>query len=175
MIKQYAFYYDANRCVKCHACEIACKSIHNVEAGIQWRKVSESWSGAFPAVRRTFLSLACMHCAVPACGAVCPTGAIVKRAEDGIVTVDKALCNGCRDCYNACPFDIPQFGSDGTMQKCDFCLDTGNGPACAAACPAEALSYGSLNEFADEIKAGTISLYEGKTGPSLVIKNRRSK
>ena len=54
-------------------------------------------------------------------------------------------------CLTACPFGIPQFGSDGKMKKCDFCLDRlekGLNPACIDVCPTRALHAGSLNELA---------------------------
>ena len=104
MTKQYAFYFDADRCVMCYTCEVACKSTRNVELGVSWRKVIEIWRGEFPDVSRTFVSLSCLHCAEPACEDACPAGAISKRAEDGIVVVDKDKCTGCQDCYSACPY-----------------------------------------------------------------------
>jgi anaerobic dimethyl sulfoxide reductase subunit B (iron-sulfur subunit) len=147
MTKQYGFFYDISRCVQCRTCEVACKSVRDVELGIHWRWVTDSWCGEFPNVTRTFFSLACMHCAKPACVKVCPTGAIAKRVEDGIVVVDSDKCNGCQECFYACPFDVPQFGKDGTMQKCDFCIETGREPACVASCPAEALRCGTMEEL----------------------------
>jgi anaerobic dimethyl sulfoxide reductase subunit B (iron-sulfur subunit) len=169
MAKQYGFYYDISRCVQCRTCEVTCKSVNGVEPGIRWRRVVETWSGEFPDVNRTFFSLACMHCNKPACMAVCPTGAITKRAEDGIVVVDGDKCNGCRDCLPACPFGVPQFGADGIMQKCDFCLVTGREPACAAACPAEALHYGTMEELAEFAAGKSAEKRAGPTEPSVFI------
>jgi len=60
--------------------------------------------------------------------------------------VDRDKCDGCRECLSACPFDVPQFGADGTMQKCDFCIESDEGPACASPCPAEAFHYGTMEE-----------------------------
>ena len=173
MAKQYGFYFDADRCVQCHTCEVACKAAHGVELGVSWRKVIEIWEGEFPHVSRTFVSLSCLHCAEPPCESACPTGAISKRDEDGIVVVDKDKCNGCQECYPACPYQVPQFGADGTMQKCDFCLERGITPACVAPCPAEALFYGPMEELAGlAVEKGAEKL-GGATGPSMFVANRR--
>jgi anaerobic dimethyl sulfoxide reductase subunit B (iron-sulfur subunit) len=110
-----------------------------------------------------------MHCGKPACEAVCPTGAISKRAEDGIVVVDRDKCNGCQECSSACPFNVPQFGSDGTMQKCDFCLGRGEEPACVAHCLTEALNYGAM-ENPSELAVGKVAeKLPGPTDPSMII------
>ncbi|MEJ2067827.1 MAG: 4Fe-4S binding protein [Deltaproteobacteria bacterium] len=90
-----------------------------------------------------------MHCVDPACIAVCPEDAITKRSEDGIVVVDKDACSGCQACLEACPFDVPQFGADGMMQKCDLCLDVikvnSESPPCVMTCPTQALVFGVMN------------------------------
>lgn len=169
MAKQYGFYLDVSRCVQCRTCEVTCKITRSVEPGVKWRRVVETWSGDFPDVKRSFLSTACMHCGKPACIAVCPTGAIRKRTEDGIVVVDKDKCNGCKECYSACPFHVPQFGADGIMQKCDFCIESGGGPACVVPCPAEAIHYGTMEDL-PEFAAGKIAeRLAGPTEPSAVI------
>ncbi len=169
MSKQYGFYYDAGRCIQCRTCEVACKNTHDIEPGVKWRRVIETWGGEYPNVTRVFFSLSCMHCDKPACAAVCPTGAISKRAEDGIVVVDSDKCNGCQDCFPACPYGVPQFGADGIMQKCDFCLETGRGPACTASCPAEALNFGTLDELLAMATGKAARRMEGPTGPSVII------
>lgn len=170
MTKQYAFYYDARRCVGCRTCELACKSTNNVELGIKWRRVSDGWDGEFPAITRSFLSIACLHCAKPACIKACSINAIYKRIEDGIVVVDKDRCNGCQDCFAVCPFGAPQFGNNGIMQKCDFCLSLGKEPACVLSCPAEALSYGTMEDLSKLILAGRAERYPGDTEPSFIIR-----
>jgi len=172
MSKQYGFYYDAGRCIQCRTCEVACKSTRNTEPGVKWRRVVETWDGEYPNVTRTFLSLACMHCEKPACAAVCPTGAIIKRAEDGIVVVDRDKCNGCQDCFSACPYGVPQFGDDGVMQKCDFCIERGGEPACAVSCPAEALNFGTLDELLEITTGKAVKRMDGPTGPSVIIANK---
>ena len=128
MAKQYGFYMDTERCIKCWACEVACKQWNGIEAGtIARRKVHEVESGTFPNVTRTFVSMSCMHCGEPACAKVCPAGAITKRGEDGIVVVDKEKCIGCHYCFFACPFGVPQY-TDAGMDKCDCCIGNGVEP-----------------------------------------------
>jgi DMSO reductase iron-sulfur subunit len=172
MAKQYGFYFDADRCVQCLACEVACKSVNNIEPGPRWRRVIDIWEGEFPGIARTFFSLACLHCGQPACAEVCPTGAISKRAEDGIVVVDRDKCNGCQECAAACPYGVPQFGDDGTMQKCDFCLGLGQEPACVATCPAEALHYGTMEALAGLAVEKAASKLAGPTEPSIFVRNK---
>ena len=169
MSKQYGFYYDAGRCIQCRTCEMSCKGTRDIEPGVKWRRVVETWDGEYPDVTRTFFSLACMHCEKPACAAVCPTGAIIKRAEDGIVVVDRDKCNGCQDCLSACPYGVPQFGVDGIMQKCDFCIETGRKPACAVSCPAEALRYGTIDDLLEIAPDKTTERMDGATEPSIII------
>lgn len=158
MARQLGFYLEADRCIGCRACEIACKQWHGLkpetagETGPSWRRVTPKETGTFPNVRVTYLSVACRHCAKPLCLEACPTGAISKRSEDGIVVVDRDKCNGCRDCFSACPFDIPQFGDDGLMQKCDFCLERlekGQKPVCELTCTANALHTGTIEELSE--------------------------
>ncbi|MBW2366954.1 MAG: 4Fe-4S dicluster domain-containing protein [Deltaproteobacteria bacterium] len=153
MTEQYGFDFDIERCVQCHACEVACKSSHSIELGIKWRNVVAIWKGEYPNIVNRTLSMACQHCGEAPCEAICPTGAITQRSEDGIVLVNQDECIGCRCCFTACPFNIPSFGSDGKMQKCDLCIDrleAGKEPACVATCPAEALRSGPMEELSLE-------------------------
>jgi anaerobic dimethyl sulfoxide reductase subunit B (iron-sulfur subunit) len=168
---QYGFYFDESRCIQCRTCELACKSAHDIEPGVKWRNVIETWNGKYPDITRTFFSLSCMHCENPSCLTACPTGAISKRMDDGIVLVDSSRCNGCRECLPACPYGIPQFGKDGIMQMCDFCIRIGNEPACTVSCPAEALYSGNLDDLVEmaERKGKSIKRMDGNTGPSIVV------
>lgn len=146
MSQEYGFHFEPDKCIQCQACEAACKSWRRTEPGIDWRWVRAIWSGDYPNVLLTSLSVSCQHCVQPECMDVCPEDAIAKRAEDGVVTVDPQRCIGCQACLDACPFDVPRFGGDDIMQKCDMCRpavhDGSIPPACVATCPTGALQYG---------------------------------
>ena len=145
MSSQYGISFIQDKCTQCHGCEVACKSWREVELGVRWRRVEHIWSGSYPHVKNISASVACMHCSDPVCVEACPEGAIKKRDEDGIVEINRDLCTGCQTCLEVCPFDVPQFGTDGKMQKCDMCIDTidlkADRPPCVKTCPTEALLF----------------------------------
>jgi phenylacetyl-CoA:acceptor oxidoreductase subunit 1 len=143
MSKRYAMAIDLRRCVGCQTCTAACKSANATPPGVQWRRVLDIENGKFPDVSRTFLPVACMHCADPPCMHVCPTTA-TKQREDGLVTIDYDLCIGCSNCIMACPYDArsieytPRYAYGEAMQsetarfdperlsvatKCTFCKE----------------------------------------------------
>ena len=70
-----------------------------------------------------FLPRICEHCLNPSCAASCPSGAIYKRAEDGIVLVDQDRCRGWRMCVTGCPYKKMYFNHrTGKAEKCTFCF-----------------------------------------------------
>jgi len=162
MTKQLAFYFDASACTGCKACVTACKDRSSLPVGVNWRRVYQYEGGEWgtdPNNKDLFVpknlfvystSVSCMHCQVPACVNVCPTGAMTKR-DDGIVMINKDQCIGCRYCQWACPYGAPQFNEDaGVMTKCDFCEDLqtqGLNPVCVDACVMRALDFGELGEL----------------------------
>jgi DMSO reductase iron-sulfur subunit len=174
---QYGFYVEVNRCAQCHACQVACKATNGVELGVTWRTVTTEWKGQFPHVTNQTVSLACMHCAEPSCVNVCPEKAVTKRADDGIVVVDRNKCIGCRACSEACPFGVPQYGKDAKMQKCDLCVDrllAGKQPACVWTCPGRALHAGTMDELAKLGQANSARRLAGVTWPSVLISGTKS-
>ena len=70
-----------------------------------------------------YLPRICEHCLNPSCAASCPSGAIYKRAEDGIVLVDQDRCRGWRMCVTGCPYKKVYFNHrTGKAEKCTFCF-----------------------------------------------------
>ncbi len=80
----------------------------------------------------------CNHCLNPACVAACPSGALYKRGEDGIVLVDQKRCRGWRACIAACPYKKMFYNwNTGKSEKCILCfprVETGQAPACFHSC-----------------------------------------
>jgi molybdopterin-containing oxidoreductase family iron-sulfur binding subunit len=161
---------DTTQCkTGCNECVTACNRENGLsgKAGptdSQWiRKIEikDISSG-----RELSLPMMCQHCEHPPCVDVCPTNASFKRA-DGIVLVDKHRCIGCRYCMMACPYkarsfvheplhdqnpDVPR--GKGTVESCTLCVhrvDEGKLPACAEACPNQAILFGDLNDPDSEI------------------------
>jgi len=85
-----------------------------------------------------YLPRMCNHCLNPSCVASCPSGALYKRGEDGIVLVDQNRCRGWRACVAACAYKKVFFNwSTGKSEKCILCyprLETGQAPACFHSC-----------------------------------------
>ena len=158
MSREYGFFFDQTKCIQCHGCELACKTWRNTGVGIRWRQVKIIWTGDYPDVKNLSLSLACIHCHDPQCLQACPEAAISKRPEDGIVVVDPQLCTGCQACQVVCPIGVPQYGSDGKMQKCDMCYQqvdlTTHAPPCVATCPTAALKIGPMTEQGKKASVG---------------------
>jgi len=172
---QLGFFIGTERCVQCRACEVACKSWNGIEPGVRWRRVLQDWGGAYPEVADRTISVSCMHCEKPACAAACPAGAISKRAEVGVVTVDRNKCIGCRSCSKACPYGVPRYGKSGRMQKCDLCLERraqGKEPACTATCPGEASKAGTIEELGRMAAQRSGARLAGDTLPALFISGR---
>ena len=88
-----------------------------VDCGISYRRVLNIWRGDFPNISSATLSLSCLHCVQPACLQVCPVQAVFKSSENGAVLVNEQECTGCEACFEACPFDVPQFREDGKMRN----------------------------------------------------------
>ncbi|MGW4242033.1 4Fe-4S dicluster domain-containing protein, partial [Nocardia sp. NPDC004722] len=85
-----------------------------------------------------YLPRICEHCLNPACVAACPSGAIYKRAEDGIVLVDQDQCRGWRQCVTGCPYKKIYFNHQtGKAEKCTFCyprVEVGLPTVCSETC-----------------------------------------
>jgi nitrate reductase beta subunit len=127
--------------------------------------------GAFENTFMMYLPRLCEHCLNPACVAACPSGAIYKREEDGIVLVDQDKCRGWRMCVSACPYKKIYYNwSTGKSEKCLLCyprLESGQPTVCSETCVGRIRYLGVVLYDADRIKdaAATVdekALYEAQ-------------
>jgi formate dehydrogenase iron-sulfur subunit len=93
----------------------------------------------------------CMHCEDPGCLKACPAPGAIVQYSNGIVDFDHDKCIGCGYCIKGCPFNIPRISKvDNKAYKCTLCSDrvaVGQGPACAKACPTQAIVFGTKDEM----------------------------
>ena len=97
----------------------------------------------------------CEHCLNPACAASCPSGAIYKRKEDGIVVINQDRCRGWRECVSACPYKKIYFNYERMKsEKCIFCyprIEDGQPTVCSETCVGRMRYMGVILYDADKI------------------------
>ena len=102
-----------------------------------------------------YLPRICNHCLNPACVASCPSGAIYKRGEDGVVLINQKVCRAWRMCVTACPYKKSYYNwNTGKSEKCILCyprIEAGNAPACMHSCVGRIRYLGVLLYDADAI------------------------
>ncbi|WP_462417129.1 nitrate reductase subunit beta [Kytococcus sp. Marseille-QA3725] len=118
-----------------------------------------------------YLPRICEHCLNPSCAASCPSGAIYKREEDGIVLVDQDRCRGWRMCITGCPYKKVYFNhKTGKAEKCTFCyprVEVGIPTVCAETCVGRLRYIGLMLYDADKVAAAAATedehgLYEAQ-------------
>ncbi|MBI3870138.1 MAG: dimethyl sulfoxide reductase anchor subunit [Verrucomicrobia bacterium] len=141
--QQYAFEVDLDKCTGCKACVSACHSMNGLDDGETWRDVGLLFSDNWRAPQQQNITTACHHCVEPGCLEGCPVLAYDKDPVTGIVRHLDDQCIGCQYCVMKCPYDVPKYSARrGIVRKCDMCserLAVGEAPACAQACPNEAI------------------------------------
>lgn len=104
-----------------------------------------------------YLPRICNHCLNPACAASCPSGALYKRGEDGIVLVNQEKCRAWRMCVTSCPYKKTYYNwNTGKSEKCILCyprIEVGEVPACMHSCVGRIRYLGVLLYDADKIES----------------------
>ncbi|MFO1185991.1 MAG: nitrate reductase subunit beta [Alphaproteobacteria bacterium] len=127
--------------------------------------------GAFENTFMMYLPRLCEHCLNPACVAVCPSGAIYKREEDGIVLIDQDKCRGWRMCVSGCPYKKIYYNwKSGKSEKCILCyprIEVGQPTVCSETCVGRIRYLGVVLYDADRIEeaasaASEEDLYEAQ-------------
>ncbi|URQ61672.1 4Fe-4S dicluster domain-containing protein [Pantoea alhagi] len=131
---------DAQRCIACRTCEVACAQAHLPQGGISKTaffprlSVYKSSQASAPAI--------CHQCENAPCVGACPTGALTL--DKHLVQTNASRCIGCKNCIVACPFGAISIEPSGDCSsadiiKCDLCAAREAGPACVEVCPTFAL------------------------------------
>ncbi len=117
-----------------------------------------------------YLPRICNHCLNPACVASCPSGAIYKRGEDGVVLINQKVCRAWRMCVTACPYKKSYYNwNSGKSEKCILCyprIEAGYAPACMHSCVGRIRYLGVMLYDADKIEKTASS------GDADLIKNQ---
>ena len=169
---QKAMLFDSSRCTGCQACAAACgaarrASLPDAETtapqGDSYQRVADLDGNAVLAITFSERTVdphglvwdigrkSCVHCASAPCVEVCPTEALVRDEETGLVLANDGRCVSCHMCALACPADVLRHGSEkGSIVKCDGCVDRVRAdapPTCVQACPLDALAWGEREEI----------------------------
>ena len=111
--------------------------------------------GEFENTFMMYLPRLCEHCLNPTCVASCPSGAIYKREDDGIVLIDQDKCRGWRMCVSGCPYKKIYYNwSSGKSEKCVFCyprIEAGQPTVCSETCVGRIRYLGVVLYDADRI------------------------
>ncbi len=121
--------------------------------------------GQFENTFMMYLPRLCEHCLNPTCVAACPSGAIYKREEDGIVLIDQEKCRGWRMCVSACPYKKIYYNwASGKSEKCILCyprLEAGQPTVCSETCVGRIRYLGVVLYDADRIAEAAAVPAEG--------------
>jgi nitrate reductase / nitrite oxidoreductase, beta subunit len=113
--------------------------------------------GQFENTFMMYLPRLCEHCLNPSCVAACPSGALYKREEDGIVLIDQDMCRGWRMCVTGCPYKKIYYNwKSGKSEKCIFCyprIEVGTPTICSETCVGRIRYLSVLLYDADRIEA----------------------
>lgn len=121
-----------------------------------YKKMEEAIKLEFEQAFMMYLPRICEHCLNPGCVASCPSGAIYKRDEDGIVLVDQEQCRGWRYCMTGCPYKKVYFNWETQKaEKCTFCfprIEAGLPTVCSETCTGRLRYIGVLLYDTDRVK-----------------------
>lgn len=160
---------DVSKCIGCKACQSACvewndtnpeigenvgvyTNPHNLSADMfTLMRFSEWINPETDNLEWLIRKDGCMHCADPGCLKACPSPGAIVQYSNGIVDFVHENCIGCGYCVKGCPFNIPRISkTDHRAYKCTLCSDrvaVGQGPACAKACPTQAIVFGTKEDM----------------------------
>lgn len=125
------------------------------------QKMEEQIRTEFEDVFMMYLPRICEHCINPSCVSACPSGAMYKRDEDGIVLVDQNACRAWRHCVSSCPYKKVYFNwQTNKAEKCTLCyprLEAGMPTICAETCVGRLRYIGVMLYDADKVEEAALA------------------
>ena len=154
---------DVSKCIGCKACQAACLQWNDLVEPVGYFEGSYDNPTDLTPTSWTVMKFTeyehgddfewlirkqgCMHCDDPGCLKACPAPGAIVQYTNGIVDFVSENCIGCGYCVKGCPFNVPRISKvDRKAYKCTLCSDrvaVGQAPACAKACPTQAIYFGS--------------------------------
>lgn len=148
-------------------------STEYVQQDPNMQKIEGDIKNNFEQAFMMYLPRLCEHCLNAPCVASCPSGAMYKRDEDGIVLVDQERCRGWRFCMTGCPYKKVYFNwKTHKAEKCTFCyprIEEGQPTVCAETCVGRIRYIGAILYDADRVEEAASTpdeskLYEAQLG-----------
>lgn len=165
-----SFFIDTTLCTACRGCQVACKQWHNLPAEETknrgtfenppdlsfntYKLVRMREEVIDNKLRWLFFPEQCRHCTEPPCleTAGDPEAIFKDSATGAVIFTARTKALSADDIISSCPYNIPRKAADGTLAKCDMCLDrlqNGLLPACVQTCPTGSMAFGDRNEMLD--------------------------
>lgn len=165
-----SFLIDTTLCTACRGCQVACKQWHDLPAEPtvnrgSYQNPDDLSFDTFKLVRMRediidgglrwlFFPDQCRHCIEPPCQDTAgePTAIFTDAATGAVITTAITADLNGDEIIESCPYNIPRQSSDGTLAKCDMCLDrvqNGLEPACVKVCPTGAMNFGERDDIID--------------------------
>jgi formate dehydrogenase iron-sulfur subunit len=162
-----AIFIDTTVCTGCRGCQVACKqwkglpaektvnhgSYQNPEdlSFTTYKLVRMSEAEIDKKLRWLFFADQCRHCLEPPCLETAgePTAIYKDKATGAVIYTKVTKDLDTDDIIESCPYHIPRKGPDGSLAKCDLCIDrvsNGRLPACVQTCPTGAMNFGEYKD-----------------------------
>jgi Fe-S-cluster-containing hydrogenase component 2 len=144
-LKKLIFVSDL--CTGCKACELACSFKHEklFSPALSRIRIVRNDEDGFD------IPTGCEQCEDAPCMVVCPTKALTRDGETGVVLLNMDLCIGCKQCMTVCPFGAIVYDpSTGRFLKCEYC---DGDPECVKWCFTQAVRWEEPAEVSRDQRA----------------------